>query len=368
MTASTVYFTNLRTRMGYSLLDKTRKLFKRSGFADRIEEGDKVAVKLHFGEAGNTAFLPPVFARVVVEEIKKAGGKPFLVDTNTLYKGSRGNAVDHIETAIANGFSYATVGAPVIIGDGLVGRDYVREEVNGKHFADVKIAEALYYADALINLTHFTAHELFGFGGALKGLGMGGAAPSGKQEMHSDVLPFVTEEKCTSCGLCFQWCPADAIMWENGTPAKIMEAVCIGCGECTVACNYGAIAVNWKTDPTITQEKTAEYAFGAVKNKLEKSLFYNFLINISPDCDCYDFNDPPFVADVGILAGMDPVALDQASVDLVNSAPALAGSKLEDLKSSDKVKSLRGIEWRPILAHAETIGLGRREYMLEEVQ
>ena len=134
MTASTVYFTNLRTRMGYSLLDKTRKLFKRSGFADRIEEGDKVAVKLHFGEAGNTAFLPPVFARVVVEEIKKAGGKPFLVDTNTLYKGSRGNAVDHIETAIANGFSYATVGAPVIIGDGLVGRDYVREEVNGKHF------------------------------------------------------------------------------------------------------------------------------------------------------------------------------------------------------------------------------------------
>jgi uncharacterized Fe-S center protein len=367
MAPSKVHFTNLRGRMGYNLLDKTRKLFGRSGFAQSIQEGDKVAVKLHFGEAGNTAFLPPMFARVVVDQIKKAGARPFLIDTNTLYKGSRGNAVDHLETAFANGFSYATVGAPVIIGDGLIGMDYVRQEIDKKHFKDVKIAAGLHHADAVVNLTHFTGHELFGFGGAVKGLGMGGASPSGKQEMHSDVLPEVLEAKCTSCGRCFQWCPVDAINWEAGDKAEIVEAKCIGCGECTVACTYGAIEVNWKTDTNITQEKTAEYAYGALKNKRDKALFFNFLINISPDCDCFDFNDPPFVTDIGIMASTDPVALDQASNDMVIKAQALSGSKLEDLKTDDKFRSIHGIDWRPILAYGESIGLGQREYKLEEV-
>ncbi|UCG39696.1 MAG: DUF362 domain-containing protein [bacterium] len=344
-----------------------RKLFEKSGFADCIAEGDKVAVKLHFGEAGNTAFLPPQFARVAVEEIRKAGGKPFLIDTNTLYKGSRGNAIDHLETAMLNGFTYATVGAPVVIGDGLIGRDYVRERLDGKHFSEVKIAAGFHHADAVVNLTHFTAHELFGFGGVLKGIGMGCAAPSGKQEMHSDVLPFVKEAKCTMCGRCYQWCPVDAIVWEEGTVALIVEEKCIGCGECTVACNYGAIAVNWKTDVAVTQEKTAEYAAGALKNKQGKGLFYSFLLNISPDCDCYGFSDPPFAADVGILLSTDPVAIDQAGVDLVNGAQALAGSKLEDLGAKDKLLAVTGIVWEPILEHAERLGLGRRDYHLETV-
>jgi uncharacterized Fe-S center protein len=368
MNASKVYFTNLRGQMGYNLLDKTRKLFARSGFAERISPGAKVAVKLHFGEEGNTAFLPPMYARVAVEEIKKAGGKPFLIDTNTLYKGSRGNAVDHLETALKNGFSYATVGAPVIIGDGLIGKDYVTEKVDGKHFSEVKIAAGFHHADAVVNLTHFTGHELFGFGGALKGIGMGCAAPSGKQEMHSDVLPAVREDKCTMCGKCFHWCPVDAIAWEAGTKALIMEEKCIGCGECTVSCSYGAIAVNWKTDPAITQEKTAEYVAGALANKKDKGLFFNYLINVSPDCDCFDFNDPPFVADVGILVSTDPVAIDQAAVDLVNGAQGLAGSKLEDLGAKDKLKAVTGIRWQPILEHAVKLGLGSREYILEKVE
>lgn len=368
MTASIVYFTDLRTRIGYGLLDKTRKLFELSRFADRISPGDKVAVKLHFGEAGNTAFLPPQFMRVAVEEIRKAGGKPFLIDTNTLYKGSRSNAVDHLETAILNGFSYGTVGAPVIIGDGLTGRDYVREPVDGKHFEKVKIASAIHYANAVVNMTHFTGHELFGFGGVLKGLGMGCAAPSGKQEIHSDVLPSVSEAKCTMCGRCYDWCPVDAIQWEAGTTALIIKEKCIGCGECTVACNYGAIAVNWKTDPAVTQEKTAEYAAGALRNKADKALFFSFLLNISPDCDCYGFSDVPFVSDAGILVSADPVAIDQAGVDIVNGAQALKGSKLEDLNAKDKLLAVTGIHWEPILEHAERLGLGKRKYVLEEVQ
>ncbi|UCF30052.1 MAG: DUF362 domain-containing protein [bacterium] len=368
MSAATVYFTNLRSRVGYSLLDKTRRMFVKSGFAGRIDKGDKVAVKLHFGEYGNTAFLPPMFAQVIVDEIKKAGGKPFLIDTNTLYKGSRGNAIDHLETAFRNGFSYATVGAPVIIGDGLIGMDYVREVIDGKHFKDVKIAAAFHHADAVVNMTHFTAHELFGFGGAVKGIGMGCAAPSGKQEMHSDVLPEVNAEKCTSCGRCYNWCPVDAIDWEAGTKAQIIQKLCIGCGECTVACTYHAIAVNWKTDPNITQEKTAEYAYGALKNKDRKALFFSYLMNVSPDCDCYGFSDPPFVPDIGIMVSEDPVALDQAAVDHVNRAQPLAGSKLEDMKTDDKVKSIHGIDWRAILAHGEAMGLGKREYRVEEIE
>jgi uncharacterized Fe-S center protein len=358
---------DLRTRMGYNLLDKTRKLFEKSGFGGRISKGDKVAIKLHFGEGGNTAFLQPQFARVIVEEVKKAGGKPFLIDTNTLYKGTRGNAVDHLETALLNGFSYATVGAPVVIGDGLIGRDYIREKIDGKHFKEVKIASGFYYADAVVNLTHFTAHELFGFGGVIKGLGMGCAAPSGKQEMHSDVLPEVNQERCTSCGKCYEWCPADAIEWGSGDPAFILQKKCIGCGECTVACNYGAIAVNWKTDAAITQEKTTEYAAGAIKNKSGKALYLSYLLNVSPDCDCFGFSEPPFVADVGILASDDPVAIDQAGLDLVNGAQALGGSKLEDLAAEDKLKSITGIDWNPILEHAEKIGMGKRSYALEKI-
>ena len=367
MTASTVYFANLRSKMGYNLLDKTRKLFVKSGFADRIEDGDKVAVKLHFGEAGNTAFLQPQFARVVVDEVKKAGGKPFLIDTNTLYKGSRANAVDHLETALKNGFSYATVGAPIVIGDGLIGMDYISVPLEGKHFSKIKIAAGFHHADAVVNLTHFTAHELFGLGGIIKGIGMGCAAPSGKQEMHSDVLPVVTQSKCTSCGRCYNWCPVDAIIWEEGVRALIVEEKCIGCGECTVACTYSAIAVNWKTDVTVTQEKTAEYAMGALENKKDKALFLSFLMDISPDCDCFDFNDPPFVSDIGILASTDPVAADQAGVDLVKDAQALAGSKLEDMESEDKLRSVTGIDWEPILKHAESIGMGSRNYELEKI-
>lgn len=367
MNPSTVYFTTLRTQIGYGLLDKTRKLFEVSGFGKRIDPGDKVAVKLHFGEAGNVAFLAPPFARVIVEEIRKAGGKPFLIDTNTLYKGSRSNAVDHIETAMHNGFSFATIGAPVIIGDGLTGRDYVRQQVDGKHFSRVKIASGFHYADAVVNLTHFTGHELFGFGGVLKGLGMGCAAPSGKQEMHSDVLPSVKEAKCVKCGRCFDWCPTGAVEWEPGRTAFIVKEKCIGCGECVVACNYGAISVQWQTDPAITQEKTAEYAAGALRSKKGKGLFYSYLLNVSPDCDCYGFNDPPFAADAGILASFDPVAIDQAGVDIVNGAQGLEGSKLSDLDAGDKLFSVTGIRWEPILAHAEELGLGSRKYDLIEI-
>ncbi|HOQ10664.1 MAG TPA: DUF362 domain-containing protein [Syntrophomonadaceae bacterium] len=370
-----VYYTNLRADSKAGLLDKMERLFKAAGLNKVIDKGDLVAIKLHFGELGNLAYIRPPYLRRLVQIIKKLGGKPFLTDANTLYVGSRSNAVDHLETAIANGFDYAVVGAPLIIADGLTGKDYVKVPINGEHFNEVNIGSAAYHADAMIVMTHFKGHELTGFGGAIKNVGMGLGSRSGKQQMHSDVLPRVRQENCTGCSKCMRWCPAEAIVmieWEGnkaGRLSSIVEEKCWGCGECIVTCNFGAMKPNWRTTPQAAQEKVAEYALGAVKGKEGKVGYINFVMNISPDCDCTHFNDLPIVADIGILASTDPVALDKACVDLVNSRPAQMGSVIEGLAAGqDKFKAVHpNIDWKYQLIHAQKIGLGTMEYELKEV-
>lgn len=360
---SKVYFSSLHGKKSW--LDKTSKLFDRAGFRSIIEPGDIVAIKVHFGEPGNTAYLSPIFVRRIVDKVKKAGGKPFLTDSNTLYVGARSNAVDHLVSAIENGFSYATVGAPIIIADGINGKDYVAVNIEGKHIKEAKIGSAVYHADAMIVLTHFKGHELTGFGGAIKNIGMGIGCRSAKQIMHSDVLPQVQDDKCTSCSKCIEWCPTEAITVFS--TAKIDHAKCQGCGECTVTCPSGAIAINWMTEPSVTQEKIVEFAWAAIKNKSGKVGYFNFVLNVSPDCDCWGWNEAPIVPDIGILASFDPIAIDQASVDLVNNAQGLLGGRLKDMQHEDKFMSLTGIDWRPQLAYGEEIGLGTRSYTLVKV-
>lgn len=360
-----VFFTDMRTKRGQSLLEKFELLLERAGIKDIINTGDLTAVKLHFGEKGNTAFIRPQFLRRVVDKVKELGGKPFLTDANTLYVGSRANAVDHLNTAVENGFAYSVVGAPLIIADGLNGRDYVQVEINKKHFKDVKIASAAAHADALIAVTHFKGHEGTGFGGTLKNIGMGLGSRSGKQMMHSDVLPEVNREKCTGCARCTNWCPADAI-YIMEQKANIPEDSCIGCGECTVTCPNMAIEINWKTTPDMIQEKIAEYTYGVLKNKHGKAIFVSFVTSVTPDCDCCGWSDAPIVGDIGILASMDPVALDQACVDLVNTHKGLENSRLGgNTVADDKFGMLHpGVDWRVQLAHGEAIGLGTRAYNL----
>lgn len=351
-------------------MEKVVKLMDMSGFDNVISDGDLVAVKIHFGERGNTAYIHPVVVRAVIDRIKEYGGKPFLTDSNTLYVGSRSNAVDHLTTAILNGFDYAVVGAPLIIADGLRGRDYVTVKIGLKHFKEVKIASAAHHSDALIALSHFKGHEITGFGGALKNLGMGLGSPSGKQMMHSDVLPEIDVDICTGCGKCLKWCPSGAI--EVGAAgaalnrASINPSLCIGCGECTVVCPNRSISINWKTTPDTIQEKIAEYAFGLIGDKQGKTGFVNFLTDISPDCDCYDWSDAPLVGDIGFLSSRDPVAIDQASIDLFNQTPGLLGSRLDggSLDSEDKFKELHGFDWHHQLEYGEKVGLGTREYEL----
>ena len=360
-----IYFSDMRAGQGMSLLDKVEMLFDRAGLGDIIDPEELVAIKLHFGERGNTAYIRPQFVRRVVDKVKGAGGNPFLTDANTLYKGSRSNSVNHLHTAVENGFAYSVIGAPLIIADGLTGKEYVSVKVNRKHFNEVKIGAAAHHADALIAITHFKGHELTGFGGVLKNLGMGLGARSGKLQMHSDVKPSINQDICVACGKCSEWCPADAIT-VGREAAAIDQSKCIGCGECTVTCPSDAIEINWGFSSENAQEKIVEYAEGVLLPKKGKCGFITFITQVTPDCDCWAFSDAPVVRDIGILASRDPVALDQACADLVNQERILHGSRLAGMDhAEDKFKALfPGVNWERQLEYAEEIGLGVREYEL----
>lgn len=362
-----VYFASARTSHERSQVKKVEELFDKAGFTQVVEKGDLVAVKVHFGERGNTAFLPPLFVRPVVERIKACGGKPFLTDANTLYVGSRSNAVDHLRLAAEHGFGLESAGAPLVIADGLNGRDYAEIKIGGRHFKEVKIGSAVHQADALLVLTHFKGHGLTGFGGALKNIGMGLGCRSAKQMMHSDVKPRIDLEKCTGCGRCTLWCPGGAIAVAD-KKARIDMEKCTGCGECRVSCREQAVAVSWEGRPDVVQEKIVEYVQGVLHDKKDKFGLLNFVINVTPDCDCWGFSDAPIVPDIGFLASRDPVAIDQASVDLVNQAEGIKGTALSDPASRDKFKALfPNVDWSVQLKYAEEIGLGTRNYRLAKI-
>lgn len=366
---SKVFFANLRTKPGRSLLDKLATLIEKLDIKEKYKEGDIVGIKIHFGEKGNLSYIRPNFVRVVVDSLKKINVKPFVTDCNTLYRGTRSDSVSHIVTALENGFNYTVINAPIIIGDGLRGNNLKRVEVSLKHFKTVSIGEEIVNADGLVVMSHFKCHELTGFGGALKNLGMGCASREGKLAQHSNIAPSVKKKNCVGCGLCVKWCQHGAITM-IGDKAEILSKNCVGCAECILVCPKGAIVINWNEQVPVLQEKMVEYAKGAIKNKEDKVIYINFLTQISPACDCYGHNDMPITQDIGILASIDPVAIDQASVDLVNKQ---LGFQNTALKSGfgfgeDKFKGVYPeIDWTTQLEYAEKIGLGKRSYELIEV-
>lgn len=365
---STVYFADLRANVQRNLLDKIDGLLLSVGISARFGKGHLVGVKLHFGEKGNTSYIRPVFVRRVVDRITDTGARPFLTDTNTLYVGTRGNSVSHLRTAIENGFAYSVAGAPIIIADGLRGESKELIEVNGRHCREVSIAREIVSATALVVLTHFKCHELTGFGGALKNVGMGCASREGKLTQHSRCAPKVDPEGCTACGDCAPGCPADAI--DIGAVAFINDKLCIGCGHCIAICPEGTINVQWDESSAAVQEKMVEHAVGALANKEDRCVYLNFLTQISPTCDCYGHTDAPIVNDIGILASDDPVAIDQASTDLVNSHKGLADTALTTghEPGGDKFRGVHPeIDWNVQLESAVKMGLGSRSYRLVEV-
>lgn len=367
--ASHVYFTSMRTKYGKNLYDKLSLLLKKVELGGVVKERDYVAIKMHWGEKGNLGYVRPQLVRLIVEKVKRAGGKPFITDANTLYRGSRHNAVDNILTAIANGFAPEVVGAPIIVADGLCGRDFARVKIEGKHFKEVKIASAIHHAKALVAVSHVKGHPGTGFAGAIKNVGMGSASPSGKQNMHSDVKPAADPKKCIACGSCLEVCPAEAIARGEEDKSVIDLKKCIGCGECVTVCPVEAIGVSWQSDYNIMQEKMVEYFCGVVRRKKGKCVYVNFITDVSPDCDCCNWTDASIVPDIGIAASTDPVAVDQASLDLVNRAPANPNSILaEKPDGENKFAAVhKGVGGEHVLEYAEEMGAGTREYKLIEV-
>lgn len=364
--ASKVYFANLRARTDKTnKISKIKNLFERAGFDELIQPGDLTAIKLTFGERGSDGFISPVFVRQVVDKVKEKGAKPFLTDTNTLYSGSRHNAVDHLLTALEHGFDYTVTGAPIIIADGLCSENVAEVLIDKKHFAKVKLARDIVSADSAIVLSHFKGHEMAGFGGAIKNLAMGGAPAVGKKEQHATKI-FVEQQKCIGCGKCREVCPEAAVTLTE-KKARIALDKCIGCGECMTVCPVKAIGMDWQTDLAAMLERMTEYGYGFAKAHENRIGYINFLLNITPDCDCASWSDAPIVPDIGFLASTDPVAIDQASFDLVNKQLGIANTLLSaNLEAgADKFHGLRShIDATVQLRYGEEIGMGSREYKL----
>lgn len=393
--ASEVFFTDLRTGPGNNLLVKLENLVSTAGIG-KIGFRDKfVAIKIHFGEYGNMAYLRPNYAAVIVRMIQNLGGKPFLTDANTLYSGSRSDAVGHLHTAMVNGFNRIATGCDVIIADGLRGNDERIIDVQGKYCPSPRIAAAIAEADIIISLNHFKGHEQAGFGGAVKNLGMGSGSVAGKREMHSTAQPVIDIANCTGCGVCEKHCAHDAVHVVDGKAAIDLEK-CVGCGQCVAMCRRGGAVMGSTESCDILNFKIDEYAKAVLKGK--PNFHISFIMNVSPECDCWGHNDAAIVPDLGIAASFDPVALDRACADLVNAAPTLrTGNELSDKEAaccsdghhsggdccchggegkshpgyggaSDKFNFLHpDTNWSTGLDYAEQIGLGSNDYTLIRV-
>ena len=369
MEKSKVYFTNLRTKMNEGLPKKLQKLIRAAGIENIDFENKYTAIKIHFGEPGNIAYLRPNYAKAVADVVKSLGGKVFLTDCNTLYVGGRKNALDHIDSAYENGYSPFSTGCHVIIADGLKGTDeaYVPVE-GGEYVKEAKIGQAVMDADIIISLNHFKGHEATGFGGALKNLGMGCGSRAGKMEMHSAGKPLVNEKKCIGCGSCVRICAHDGVRVTD-KKAFIDHNRCVGCGRCIGACPVDAVHPGEDESYDILNKKIAEYAYAVVAGR--PNFHINLVIDVSPYCDCHAENDLPIVPDVGMFASFDPVALDVACADAVNAQPVTPGSLLNERNRChhDHFTDVTPeTNWHSCVEHAEKLGIGTCAYELVEVK
>ncbi|MCG8686762.1 MAG: DUF362 domain-containing protein, partial [Desulfobacterales bacterium] len=234
----------------------------------------------------------------------------------------------------------------------------------------VYIGSEIVNANAIVSVAHFKGHELSGFGGTLKNLGMGCASRRGKLDQHSNVSPKIKRKTCIGCGLCADHCPGDAIYLDD-KKAYVRKEDCIGCAECIVRCPTQSVNINWNQDVPVFLEKMMEYTVGVLKDKKGKGLFINFITDVSPKCDCLPYAESPICNDIGVVVSTDPVAIDQASADLVNDQHGLESSILKSNLNpgEDKFKGLYpGVDWEHQLNYAQDLGLGSREYNLVKLE
>ena len=376
MEKAKVYYTDFRAKIGEGLPTKLKRLIKAAGIGDIDMDGKFVAVKMHFGELGNLSFLRPNYARAVVDVVKEFGGVPFLTDCNTLYPGSRKNAIEHLYCAWENGFTPMTVGCPIIIGDGLKGTDDIEVPVEGGEYIDkAQIGRAVMDADIFISLSHFKGHETTGFGGAIKNIGMGCGSRAGKKAQHMNGQPEIDHELCRGCRACLRECANDGLSFDESTrKMSINTQNCVGCGRCIGACNFDAIAfANYAATKDLNC-RMAEYTKAVIQNR--PNFHVSLIVDVSPNCDCHAENDAPILPNIGMFASFDPLALDQACVDACLKATPLPNSQLAEAMEKEDFcdhhdhfeNTTPNSEYKTCLAHAEKIGLGTRDYEIVVVK
>lgn len=373
MEKAKVYFSDFRTvAFGDGLPAKLKKLIKAANIGQIDMDGKFVAIKLHFGELGNISYLRPNYSKAVADVVKELGGKPFLTDCNTMYPGSRKNALEHLECAWENGFTPLTVGCPILIGDGLKGTDdIVVPVVGGEYVKEAKIGRAIMDADVFISLTHFKGHEMTGFGGAIKNIGMGCGSRAGKTDQHSSGKPHIEQDLCRGCMRCQRECANEGLMFDAASKKMtVNHNNCVGCGRCLGACNFDAIVFDNDAANELLNCRMAEYTKAVVDGR--PNFHISLVVDVSPNCDCHGENDVPILPNLGMFASFDPLALDQACVDACLKAAPLPGSQLSDNMAKANfidhhdhfTNSTPESEWHTCLEHAEKIGLGTRDYEL----
>ncbi len=376
MGKSKVYYSDFRAKPGEGLPTKLKKLIRAAGISEIDMDNKFTAIKMHFGELGNISYLRPNYAKAVADVVKELGGRPFLTDCNTLYPGSRKNALEHLYCAWENGFTPMTVGCPILIGDGLKGTDDVEVPVEGGEYIEkAKIGHAIMDADVFISLTHFKGHEMTGFGGTIKNIGMGCGSRAGKKEQHNNGKPTINPEACRGCRLCMRECASDGLVFDQEARKMTVDTEhCAGCGRCIGACNFDAISFEDSAATKVLNCRMAEYTKAVLYGR--PNFHISLIVDVSPNCDCHAENDAPILPDIGMFASFDPLALDQACADACLKAEPLPNSQLTDNMEREDFcdchdhfeNTTVNSEYKTCLAHAEKIGLGSREYEIITVK
>ena len=334
------------------------RLLEESGVLDIIPKGS-IAVKLHMGELGCVTYLRPVLVHWVVDIIKKVGGKPFVTDTTALYPGGRDTVEKYLKTAEFNGFAAQTIGAPIVIADDSGGITLpILNTVEGCRLREIEVATRIYHADFLLVLSHVKGHMLSGFGGAIKNVAMGCVTKKSKRDQHFVNGPAFDESKCDGCGICIEECPAGALKFEGGK-VKRDEDECQHCSHCMFECPTGA----WFWQKGVKEEfqvYMAHAAAAVLGQFMGRVGFLNFIQDVTPHCDCATPSGLPIVQDVGILASLDPVAIDKAALDLIDKATPVVTS----LKRPDVLGKLHNTNSLVQLRVAEKLKLGGLDYEL----
>jgi len=356
--SSKVFFIKAAVDDGEQVIsEKAQRLFKAGGFATCFKEGDFTAVKVHVGEPPNNTYIKAPCIKGLVDELLALKTKPFIADTSALYTGRRHNAIDHVILADEHGFNISTLGIPFIAPDGIFGTSETAVQIEGELNDEVLIASDIVRCQSILSIAHFTGHPATCAAATLKTLGMGCSSRKGKMRQHASMRPSVSDD-CTLCGDCFDHCQAAAITLSD-VKANIDSNKCIGCGECVAVCRFDAVKYDWGAENPIVQKSIAEHALGVLKGKQQRVALFNFVLSVTGDCDCFDKKDmTKIVDDIGILASNDPVAVDKASIDIVEKK---SGKTIAELLGKDELDPRFQIE------HAEHLGLGTADYELIEI-